>query len=121
MPIPFELLKRRGRVVGIDFIFLAIDWNGAFFSLMALVAQNEFDVLFGTMYALCCAIEMSMVASHMIWLFRTRGIRKRAKEAGETFEEFEEGAEWQAKGIDIEKKIMHLFSKRTEMENANSA
>lgn len=52
MPIPFELLKRRGRVVGIDFIFLAIDWNGAFFSLMALVTQNEFDVLFGTMYAL---------------------------------------------------------------------
>jgi hypothetical protein len=52
MPIPFELVKRRGRVVGIDFIFLAIDWNGAFFSLMALVAQNEFDVLFGTMYAL---------------------------------------------------------------------
>lgn len=52
MPIPFELLKRRGRVVGIDFVFLAIDWNGAFFSLMALVAQHEFDVLFGTMYAL---------------------------------------------------------------------
>ena len=38
--------------MGIDFIFLAIDWNGAFFSLMALVTQNEFDVLFGTMYAL---------------------------------------------------------------------
>lgn len=52
LPIPFELLKRRGRVVGIDFIFLSIDWCGAFFSLMALVAQNEFDVLFGTMYAL---------------------------------------------------------------------
>lgn len=52
LPIPFELLKRRGRVVGIDFVFLTIDWNGAFFSLMALVAQNEFDVLFGTMYAL---------------------------------------------------------------------
>jgi len=52
LPIPFELLKRRGRVVGIDFVFLAIDWNGAFFSLMALVAQKEFDVLFGTMYAL---------------------------------------------------------------------
>jgi hypothetical protein len=51
LPIPFELLKRRGRVVGIDFIFLTIDWCGAFFSLLALVAQNEFDVLFGTMYA----------------------------------------------------------------------
>ncbi|CAI9637518.1 unnamed protein product [Alternaria burnsii] len=116
MPIPFELLKRRGRVVGIDFVFLAIDWNGAFFSLMALVAQNEFDVLFGTMYALCCAIEMSMVASHMIWLIRTRGIRKRAKEAGETFDEFEEGVEWQAKGIDIEEKVRHFFSKKKTAE-----
>lgn len=133
MPIPFELLKRRGRVVGIDFIFLAIDWNGAFFSLMALVTQNEFDVLFGTMYALwyvlvkeqsfgrrlmacSCAIEMSMVASHMIWLIRTRGIRKRAKEAGETFDEFEEGVEWQAKGIDIEEKVRHFFSKKSIAE-----
>jgi hypothetical protein len=52
LPIPFELLKRRGRVVGIDFIFLTIDWCGAFFSLISLVAQHEFDVLFGTMYAL---------------------------------------------------------------------
>lgn len=52
LPIPFEMLKRRGRVVGIDFIFLTIDWCGAFFSLLALVAQNEFDALFGTMYAL---------------------------------------------------------------------
>lgn len=52
LPIPFKLIKRRGRVVGIDFIFLTIDWLGAFFSLLALVAQNEFDVLFGTLYAL---------------------------------------------------------------------
>lgn len=52
LPIPFELLKRRGRVIGIDFVFLTVDFFGAFFSLMALVAQNEFDVLFGTMYAL---------------------------------------------------------------------
>ena len=36
LPVPFELWKRRGRVVGIDFVFLAIDWLGAFFSLMAL-------------------------------------------------------------------------------------
>jgi hypothetical protein len=52
LPVPLELIKRRGRVVGIDFIFLTIDWLGAFFSLLALVAQNEFDVLFGTLYAL---------------------------------------------------------------------
>ncbi|KAI4931303.1 hypothetical protein J4E85_003893 [Alternaria conjuncta] len=118
IPIPFELLKRRGRVVGIDFIFLAIDWNGAFFSLMALVAQNEFDVLFGTMYALCCAIEMSMVVSHWVWLFRTRGIRKRAKEAGVKFDEFEEAITWQAKGIDVEKKILRFFSKKSRLEES---
>ena len=35
-PIPFEVWKRRGRVVGIDFAFLTIDWMGAFFSLMAI-------------------------------------------------------------------------------------
>lgn len=52
LPIPLELLKRRGRVVGIDFVFLGIDWFGAFFSLMSLVVQTEFDVLFGTLYAL---------------------------------------------------------------------
>jgi hypothetical protein len=51
-PIPFELLKRRGRVIGFDFVFLGIDWCGAFFSLMALVTQYEFDIMFGTMYAL---------------------------------------------------------------------
>ncbi|KAF2846705.1 PQ loop repeat protein-like protein [Plenodomus tracheiphilus IPT5] len=123
LPIPFELLKRRGRVVGIDFVFLTIDWNGAFFSLMALVAQNEFDVLFGTMYALCCAIEMSMVTSHLIWLLRTRGIRQRAKEAGLTFDEFEEGVKWQSEGLDLEKKLRSVLlrssseTSRTEAAN----
>ncbi|CAN9323895.1 unnamed protein product [Alternaria alternata] len=80
---------------------------------MALVTQNEFDVLFGTMYALCCAIEMSMVASHMIWLIRTHRDRKRAKEAGETFII---GSQWQAKGIDIEEKVRHFFSKKSTAE-----
>jgi hypothetical protein len=105
LPIPFELMKRRGRVVGIDFVFLAIDWFGAFFSLMSLVAQSEFDTLFGTLYALCCLIEMSMVLSHLTWCMRTRGIRKRAQIEGKTFDDFEEGIAWQAKGIDIEAKL----------------
>jgi hypothetical protein len=107
--IPFELLKRRGRVVGIDFIFLTVDWCGAFFSLMSLVAQSEFDALFGTMYALCCAIEMSMVVSHLIWRLRTRGIRKRAKAEGKTFDESAEGRAWQAEGIDLEAKFWKIW------------
>ena len=36
VPVPFEVAKRRGHVIGIDFIFLTIDWFGAFFSLMAI-------------------------------------------------------------------------------------
>ncbi len=31
-----EIWKRRGRVVGINWIFLTMDLSGAFFSLMAL-------------------------------------------------------------------------------------
>ncbi|CAI6310089.1 unnamed protein product [Periconia digitata] len=110
-PIPFELLKRRGRVVGIDFIFLGIDWCGAFFSLMSLVAQTEFDSLFGTLYALCCVIEMTMVISHLIWRVRTKGIRKRANEQGMSFDESEEGKEWQAKGWDVGASLSIMFSR----------
>lgn len=45
-----EIWKRRGRVVGIDWVFLSMDCSGAFFSLMALVAQNTFDILGGVLY-----------------------------------------------------------------------
>lgn len=50
LQIPLELVKRRGRVVGVDFVFLAIDWAGALFSLLSLATQADFDVLFGTLY-----------------------------------------------------------------------
>ena len=36
IPPFFELAKRNGRVIGIDFWFLTIDYLGAFFSLMAI-------------------------------------------------------------------------------------
>ncbi|KAF2868275.1 PQ loop repeat protein-like protein [Massariosphaeria phaeospora] len=111
LPIPFELLKRRGRVVGIDFVFLAIDWNGAFFSLMALVAQREFDVLFGSLYALCCAIEMGMVVSHLVWMARTRRIRRTAAEAGVAFDECDEGVAWQEKGWDVGAQLRTVFGR----------
>lgn len=50
IPVPFEIQKRRGRVIGIDFGFLTIDWLGAFFSLMAIATQNTVDVLGVVMY-----------------------------------------------------------------------
>ena len=49
-PTYYEIWKRRGRVVGIAWPFLATDWLGGFFSLMALVAQSSFDVLGGVSY-----------------------------------------------------------------------
>lgn len=33
----FEILKRRGRVIGIDFVSLSINLLGALFSLLAIV------------------------------------------------------------------------------------
>ncbi|KAL1876276.1 hypothetical protein Daus18300_002904 [Diaporthe australafricana] len=68
-------------------VFLAMDWNGAFFSLMALVAQNTFDVLGGVLYIICVILELGIFTSHFIWLIRTYKIRKQAKEQGKTFDE----------------------------------
>ncbi len=50
LPPYFELWKRKGRVVGINFGFLTVDWLGAFFSLMGVVAQETFDPLGGCLF-----------------------------------------------------------------------
>lgn len=41
------------------------------------------------------SIEASIVLSQVIWLFRTRRIRRRAKEAGLNWDEFPEAQAWQ--------------------------
>ena len=50
LPPYAELWKRGGRVVGIHWGFLTIDWLGAFFSLMGVIAQNTFDPLGGCLF-----------------------------------------------------------------------
>lgn len=92
-----EIWKRHGRVVGISFIFLTMDWFGAFFSLMALVAQNTFDILGGVTYMLCCFLEIGIFSSHVVWLFRSRRERKLADERGITFDDLMD--EYRARGI----------------------
>ncbi|KAK4229967.1 hypothetical protein QBC38DRAFT_358285, partial [Podospora fimiseda] len=82
-----ELWKRRGRVIGINWIFLSMDFFGALFSLMAIVAQHTFDILGGLMYMICCLLEMGIFLSHIIWLARTRKIRKAAAADGKTFDD----------------------------------
>lgn len=86
VPPYFEIAKRNGRVVGINFWFLAIDWLGAFFNLMALVAQNTFDVLGGVMFIVVLVLESGIFLSHVIWMVRTRRQRKGEKRGGQAAE-----------------------------------
>ncbi|KAL8700807.1 MAG: hypothetical protein Q9201_005241 [Fulgogasparrea decipioides] len=90
IPPYFEIAKRHGRVVGINFIFLSIDWLGAFFSLMALVAQHTFDVLGGVQYLVCLLLEVGIFTSHLLFLLRTRSLRRRAKDSQIPFDEMSE-------------------------------
>ncbi|KAF1948778.1 hypothetical protein CC80DRAFT_556032 [Byssothecium circinans] len=83
---------------------------------MSLVAQNEFDSLFGTLYTLCCAIDMSMVASRLERRLGTRGIRERAKEQGKTFDGFEEAIEWQSRGVDLGAKFDKFIGRKNRKD-----
>ncbi|KAI4109123.1 MAG: hypothetical protein LQ339_001929 [Xanthoria mediterranea] len=90
IPPYFEIAKRNGRVVGINFVFLSIDWLGAFFSLMALVAQRTFDVLGGVQYLVILLLEAGIFTSHLFFLLRTRSLRRRAKESSTAFDNMPE-------------------------------
>jgi hypothetical protein len=88
IPPFFELAKRNGRVIGINFWFLVIDYLGAFFSLMAIVAQEWFDALGASLYIACMVLETGIFASHAIWLWRVRDTRREAKKAGKSYDEY---------------------------------
>jgi hypothetical protein len=58
-----------------------------------------------------------MVASHLIWLLRTRDMRGRAKALGQTFDSSDECVQWQAEGIDLQRMMTRLFSKKEHSSN----
>ena len=66
LPPYAELWKRGGRVVGIHFGFLTIDWLGAFFSLMGVVAQNTFDPLGGCLFIVWYVFHPSESSQHQL-------------------------------------------------------
>lgn len=75
IPPYFELAKRQGQVVGINFIFLAMDSLGALFSLFSLVAENggpNIDVLGCVLYAVVLLLEIGIFSSHIVWMIRFR-------------------------------------------------
>ncbi|KAL5120821.1 hypothetical protein ACEQ8H_001302 [Pleosporales sp. CAS-2024a] len=84
----FELAKRNGRVIGIDFWFLGIDYSGAFFSLMAVVAQQWFDALGASLYIACLVLETGIFAAQAVWLWRTRVERREAAKMGMTYDDY---------------------------------
>jgi hypothetical protein len=123
IPPYFELAKRGGRVIGIDFWFLTIDYAGAFFSLMAVVAQQWFDALGASLYIACMVFETGIFASQAVWLWRVRHMRREAKKLGLSYDEYV--ARGPAKGIqgsessetvDVEKQAQGCGGKNHEDE-----
>ncbi|MCJ1238308.1 hypothetical protein MMC14_006297 [Varicellaria rhodocarpa] len=95
LPPYYEIWKRKGRVIGINWIFISIDWLGAFFSLMALVVQNTFDPLGGVLYIVVLVLELGIFISQGLWLFQTRALRARAKASNVDFDHMPEARRYQ--------------------------
>lgn len=71
VPPYFELAKRKGRVVGINLLFLATDLSGAVFSLASLaVDTSNFDIMGCVIYCICASLEVGIFLSHFIWYCR---------------------------------------------------
>lgn len=66
VPPYFELAKRKGRVVGINFFFLAMDSFGALFSLISVVV-GEMDIMSMVLYAIVIAMEIGIFLSQVGW------------------------------------------------------
>lgn len=82
IPPYLELWKRKGQVVGINFIFLAIDTLGAIFSIFSLVSEGDgpdIDILGCVIYAVVLFLELGIFTSHITWMIRFRKERKLAK------------------------------------------
>ncbi|KAJ6041371.1 PQ loop repeat protein [Penicillium canescens] len=106
LPPYFELWKRNGRVIGLNWVFLVIDTLGGIFSLFALglmrpfraswaqieltqhlAAQGTFDILGGTIYILVVVLEGGIYISHITWRIRYRSLRKEAKQTGKSIDD----------------------------------
>ncbi|GME96370.1 hypothetical protein B5S28_g3540 [[Candida] boidinii] len=75
LPPYFELFKRQGRVVGINFLFLFLDSCGAIFS-MSSVLVGKIDIMGMILYAIILAMEIGIFLSQGIWWIRFRWRKK---------------------------------------------
>lgn len=73
LPPYWELFKRQGRVVGINFVFLLLDSSGAVFSMASVaVVPGRVDILGLVLYIIVFALEYGIMISHAIWAARVR-------------------------------------------------
>jgi hypothetical protein len=80
VPPYFELAKRQGRVIGINFVFLSMDSMGALLSLLSIVF-GTMDIMSMVLYAVVLAMELGIFTSHFIWYLRFgRQLKKDRKE-----------------------------------------
>ncbi|ODH52074.1 hypothetical protein GX48_01863 [Paracoccidioides brasiliensis] len=84
----FELRKRSGQVIGINWFFLSLDTLGAVFSLLALAVEGTFDILGGIMFVVVLILELGIFASHIIWRLHFCKERKAAKASGMSIDEY---------------------------------
>lgn len=66
LPPYFELWKRKGRVVGINFFFLGMDSMGALLSLLSVVV-GTMDIMSLVLYALVIGLELGIFSSQVVW------------------------------------------------------
>lgn len=79
LPPYFELAKRNGRVVGINFIFLTMDSVGAYFSIASVAVGNQ-DILSLILYAIVAVLELGIFLSQLIWICRFKLITKKGED-----------------------------------------
>lgn len=96
LPPYYELYKRRGRVVGINFIFLGLDSTGALLSMISIFV-GLMDVLSIVLYAIVLGLEIGIFSSQIIWyifggrkvIAEEKRLKKETKEKNEDEENIE--------------------------------
>ncbi|KAI5968926.1 HIR3 [Candida theae] len=126
IPPYFELAKRKGRVIGINFVFLTMDSLGAIFSMLSIIV-GKFDVLSCVLYAVVIALELGIFSSHVIWWLRfgkdapseSELVRmEREEKEGPASDEVKEGTQIDTESSDSER--MSTFKPLNILEDATS-
>lgn len=99
LPPYFELWKRKGRVIGINFFFLGMDSMGALLSLLSVVV-GTMDIMSLVLYAIVIGLELGIFTSHVVWY--CLGGRKIIKEEKEEKKRQKEVQEIEESKLDLD-------------------